>query len=100
MNESRRESEFRYLDENERVGWLEARCEEIADGKPLDHCWKVYILRRRTFMAWLNRKPERMKAIADALGAAQLQRMLRIEAEHQARREAHRRLLERVSETI
>src|SRR5689334_21561740 len=91
MNESRRETEFRYLDENETVGWLDARCTAIAEGRPFEHCWKDYCLRRRTFMAWLHRKPERVKAVAAAMGMAQLQRMLRIEVEHQANRAAHRR---------
>ena len=92
MNESRRDSELRYLDENEAVGWFDARCFAIAEGRPPEHCWKDYCLRRRTFIAWLRGKPERVKALADAMAAAQLQKLLRLDSERQVRRELNSRL--------
>ena len=91
QGESIRDQEFRYLDENERVGWLDARCEAISSGRDLDHCWKDYCLRKRSFMAWLHRSFPRVEKVGHALGRAQINRLLKIEVERQANRDAHQR---------
>lgn len=75
MNPSRRESELRYMDDNEQFDdWLNRCCAKIAKGAPLSICWKNYILRRSTFIDWLMLSPHRAVQVANALSVAQVAR--------------------------
>ncbi|MFM9979364.1 MAG: hypothetical protein ACKVP9_00500 [Burkholderiales bacterium] len=72
--ESRRAFTLSYLAENEPYGWLVERCNAIAQGKPLSHCWNDYMLSSNAFMDWVLQSPLRAIQVANALALAQIGR--------------------------
>lgn len=88
--ESRRAFTLSYLADNEPHGWLVERCNAIAHGRPLSHCWKGYMLSGNAFMEWVMQSPTRAIQVANALALAQIGRWEKASKAKRANEEAER----------